>query len=34
MQPIKISSDGDITLYRNVTDLDTGEEITLKYKFY
>lgn len=34
MQPIKISSDGDITLYRNITDLDTGEEITLKYKFY
>lgn len=34
MQPIKISSDGDITLYRKITDLDTGEEITLKYKFY
>ncbi|SEW26199.1 diadenylate cyclase [[Clostridium] fimetarium] len=34
MSPIKISSDGDITLYKKVTNKKTKEELILEFRFY
>lgn len=34
MIPIKVSSDGDITLYKKVRDKISNEELVLEYKFY